>query len=816
MFGFCAVSLSATLWPSLLPLTYIPIVVLAALLLIRRAVLLSACLLAFAWVSGYCQLLLSIDSEQSSSRIHVRGEIISLVSQNSDWLSADIQLIKPKLILAPKQMLRIRWRGAENVAIGQVYDFVLKPRTIANVLNQGGFNQQKYFLSQHIVGRAVVLAAKPAPDYTQLSLRRELINAMAPMLATLSQGDIIQALLLGDKSALTQAHIQAFRHTGTGHLVAISGLHLSVVCAWVFGVSFAMLSRLSASEGRRNLLIALLLSAVSTFFYAYLAGFSVATQRALIMIVVVLAMSLLRRYSSSWERLLWALFIVLVLDPLAVLSAGFWLSFIALAIILSQGRAKIIEQDGAANLLLSRWQKWRLWASAFWAIQWRLSLGLGLMSAMLFGAMSVHSLWINLLVVPWFSLVVIPLCLLGLITWSISAWLGVASVSVFSLANLSLLPFDTLVTFASQLHGSWLTLSTTAVMALSFTFIAYALWRVRFFFPSRLGYHLPLSAAGLGGNWAFGYARVIPLSITWFSVALSLPLLLHLTAPYLAAAKGLERSSWQVHVLDVGQGLAVVIEQSGRALIYDTGAAYGEGFSYADSVILPFLHARGLSKLDYLVVSHSDNDHAGGVNALLQAPTLRESTLHLISDVPIDVASLKQDGVLVIDLLPCQTGVTQWQGLTLTVMGDAGASKGNNGSCVLKVSDKSLSVLLTGDIERERELALVNEYHQGLNSAILISPHHGSRTSSTDAFIDAVAPELIIVPAGLNNRYGFPKPEVMHRYRFRQVPIYVTGEQGQISVRIEQSNWQVKTYRADFAPFWYNQLFRFGEFTNPE
>ncbi|MBE8167360.1 MAG: MBL fold metallo-hydrolase, partial [Shewanella sp.] len=252
---------------------------------------------------------------------------------------------------------------------------------------------------------------------------------------------------------------------------------------------------------------------------------------------------------------------------------------------------------------------------------------------------------------------------------------------------------------------------------------------------------------------------------------------------------------WNLHLLDVGQGLAVVVEKNGRGFIYDTGAAYGESFSYADRAVVPFLNSSGLTEIDFIAISHSDNDHAGGLSVL------REQFPNADIIANADKLAPTQD---------CHPRQFDWQGLTITILWPSSKIKGNDGSCVMKISDGRHSVLLPGDIEQYAEYSLVSENVE-LRSDILVAPHHGSRTSSSPAFVKAVSPELLLVPAGFNNRYGFPKEDVMQRYININSEIVVTGLQGQITVIFDEKGYRYQTYRSNFAPYWYNQLFKFGE-----
>lgn len=768
MFGFSAILLSAMLWPSLPPVSYIPYLVVGALILHRKIPVCAGGLFAVAWLTGFCLGLSRQDLPVLQQPIQVRGEIISLVSRNSDWLSLDISLIKPNLILGPNAKLRLTWKDPPEVDVGQVWLFTLTPKSIASVLNQGGYNEQKQLISQHVVGKGRVIEAQLLA--VSPSLRNDLISALTPELASLPQGDILLALLLGDKHLISKARWQALRQTGTGHLVAISGLHLSVVAAWVYACLLFGLSRLVSHQSRRNMTFALVAAGIGAAFYAYLAGFGVSTQRALVMILLLMLLSLLKRFSTAWERLLFALFVVLLLDPLACLSAGFWLSFCALGVILYT----LVIQPKEFTAVSTRRTRVGAALLQFWAIQWRLSLGLGLLQGALFGGVSLHSLWMNILAVPWFSFVVIPLAMAGFICWLVSTAFGFSWLGLLRLSDWSLSPYSQLLDISQQLPAHWLALSDT-ILALGLSaLIGGVLWR---YVPKNKNYTSWLSLLSL---------LFIPALL--FCITLWSPV---------------QNNRWAMHLLDVGQGLAVVIEKNGRGLVYDTGAAFGDDFSYAERVILPFLKAKGIQEIDYIVISHSDNDHAGGAPVLIEA--------YPKALVITDVAGFSgQD---------CRPRQIQWQGLSLNLLSPPQALAGNNGSCVIRIDDDRQSLLLTGDIEKQIETSLLSRTLSGeyeLQSEVLVAPHHGSKTSSTEAFIDAVAPKLVLFPAGFANRWGFPKSTVVERYQQREIMGLTTGIEGQISVIFQQSEREVKTYRGDLAPFWYNSLFRFGDLINPE
>ncbi|WP_345854500.1 DNA internalization-related competence protein ComEC/Rec2 [Shewanella algae] len=792
--GFCIAVLSAMLWPWIPPLFSLPIIAVLLVLCLRvlsgswvpkGSALLYGALGGVLWVSVYCQLVIDIKSltdSSSSSETSVtqtlRGEIISLVSANGDWIRMDIRPIddNSSTLLAPlASMWRLSWQGdaLPSPQLGEVWQFEVKPRTFAAVLNQGGFNRQRYLLGERIAARGQVISGERLLPST--GLRARLVTELTPVLAEIDGGDLLLALTLGERSLFSKARWQELRQSGNAHLVAISGLHLSVVAFWCYLLSFGVLKRWAPTYGRRNLVLASLAALLMALFYAYLAGFAIATQRALLMLFLLVLSSLMMRYASAWDRLLWALSCVLLIDPLASLSGGFWLSFSALALILLSLNHQVHNPNALEQeQVLTHWPaKLKRWALAFWAIQWRLCLGLSLLQAVLFGAVTVHSLWLNLLLVPWFSLLVIPLALLALLLWSIFSALGMDAVALmpWQLASLSLWPVQKLWQFNSQLPGGWLMLPQALSAVALLLFPAWLCWRL-----------LPKGR---------GVAMLLILPFV-----LQLGLWLGLLKP-----KG-----WQLHMLDVGQGLAVVVQKGPNALLYDTGAAFGERFSYAERVIVPFLGAKGVTKLDFLIVSHGDNDHAGGAQVLMQA---------------FDKAGLITDVSELKSRHPkrwhrgCRPGMFEWQGIELNFLGPEQPKPGNNGSCVLQLFEGHHRVLLPGDIELAAEVSLLHK-KGSLESDILLAPHHGSRTSSHPEFIGAVAPKWVLFAAGYGNRWGFPKEEIRLRYHAFGAQALISGELGQVSIHFDSQGYTVHSYREDLAPFWYNRLFGFGMAGNPE
>ncbi|UJF20853.1 DNA internalization-related competence protein ComEC/Rec2 [Shewanella sp. OMA3-2] len=868
IFGFCISSLIGLLWPVIPSQWCLPFLLLLALVCLFKAPRLSGAFFAVFWVSIY---FYSLDFQfDVTPKTHntFTAEIVSLVNDNRDWISLDVRVIEPKLTninlsglfktLTGDPIYRLTWQQAPKVKLGQIWHFETKLKPITSIANQGGFNQQRYYINRHIVAKGRIKQASLL-SY-QPSLRQRWLTEFATVSPKIANGDLLLALLFGDKSQISAQRWQQLRQTGTGHLIAISGLHLSVVFGLVFGLCFVILTRVKFAQtvmGKLNLLYgmfavhcALTVAVLSALGYAYLAGFAVATQRALFMLLFLVLFSLLKQHHSVWQRLMYALARVLFIDPLSMLSAGFWLSFIALAIIL-----RFVDISAGHVSQLSSDVNWRdkifAYIASLWSIQWRLALGLGVLQALLFGTLSIHSIWINLIVVPWFSLLVIPIALCCFMCWLMLSPLMLSASIYFSddepnlesvffiVADKLLVPFSQLLTWSDDFSYNLVYVSESWVGAGVFSLLGWALL-LTFSWTFKRSFRRSFNRSSFNRSVVIDIkARQRHLMILLVTILLNLPISLLVFSRISLMNSSDDQAQVSplsgpiyLHVLDVAQGSAIVLQQQHRAIIYDAGAAFGD-FSYAERAILPFLRARGITRLDYIVISHHDNDHSGGLIPMLTAfPNARliaDNGSELLTDSP----NLNNPHIS-----DCYPGLWQWGRVTMTSLADnLGSDKDNNQSCVMMLNiefdnnveqtsyqhpdtssaltTKVFKVLLTGDIEAQREQSLILNKQQ-INADIVFVPHHGSRTSSTDNFIDAVSPQLAIVSAGFNNQYGFPKLDVMARYQQRGINTLVSGDQGQISIKFQHTGYQVNTYRNDLAPFWYNRLFRFGQIVKPE
>ncbi|WP_338091741.1 DNA internalization-related competence protein ComEC/Rec2 [Shewanella litoralis] len=813
IYGFCACSLSAMLWPSLAPIWCLPILCLLVLFCLKKAPFFAGIFFAVLWLSAFFKCLYLHQNAEKPQQIQFTAQIVTLVSQNSDWISFDVRVIPQRQNLSffetivssnVQRYYRLTWQKPAKIELGQIWQFSARMKGISSIQNQGGFNQQKHLISRHITAKGRVKQAELLSHAS--SIRQEIIDITLPVLAKLTEGEILRALIFGDKSQLSEQRWQQLRQTGAGHLVAISGLHLSVVFGLFYGL-LILLSRLFVASQHRGYGVGIILIAAGiTLGYGYLSGFAVATQRALLMMLLLVIFTVVKQYSNSWDRLLYALCIVLLLDPFAMLSAGFWLSFLALSIILLAVKPERIEAEPnlahlqdkpqaifvrVSTTLKRFYHKAVLGIKVLWAIQWRLAIGLGLLQAVLFGTMSPHSIWLNLLFVPWFSVVVIPVAMLSFCLWLAMfvvlrvltlepAMINGGGEVLFYLANLSLAPFVWLLSISDHLPLSLVKITEQWIIAIVFLCIALGLL-----------YYRRYSSRYTTWTW-YGVAMLLCLPIVLQTYAVSRHEL-HVGHQPNAAPH------WQMHVLDVAQGMAVVLQQGQHGVIYDTGAAYGD-FSYAARAIVPFIAAKGVTRIDYIVVSHADNDHVGGLSLLSQ--TYPNSKI--IADFNVKPYAKRPANQT------CR-GKLWWQGIELQFIDNTLQSDNDNDqSCVMRLDDGKSAVLLTGDIEAPRERALLKA-DVTLAVEVLLVPHHGSRTSSTPAFIAAVQPQVAIVTAGFANQYGFPKNDVMARYQDRGISTLHTGHQGQISLSFTEKGYKIATYRQQLAPFWYNQLFKFGE-----
>jgi competence protein ComEC len=528
---------------------------------------------------------------------------------------------------------------------------------------------------------------------------------------------LLQAFSVGDTRGLTSQDWEVARANGVSHLIAISGFHVGV--AAVFGVWLAVLLHaiwprlgLCLPRPQSQAAAALLMAGI----YSALAGFGLPTVRTLLMIAVVALARCSRRCSSGAQSLALAMIAILLVDPLAVLAAGFWLSFVGVGFLML--------------CLQARGRGLRAFVHELTAGQLVMTVALLPLSLWFFGQASLVGALSNLIAVPLVSFVVVPCALCGTLLLGVCPPLAAPVLRVA----------------AHIAHAQWWLLEQMATWP-------GAHWYLPTLQP------LALLLALLGALWSF-LPRGVPLR--WLGLLLFLPLLC-------PPRRLPEDGAFQVWVLDVGQGLSVLLRTRDHALVYDAGARYPSGFDLGDAVVLPAIHALGITRLDMLMISHGDNDHAGGATAV--AHEFPQATLYA-----------GEPARMRIPMHQCVAGQSwRWDGVRFRVLSPAAGAgdRDNDSSCVLLVEGRGGSILLTGDISSMVEPQVAAALGPG-PSPILLVPHHGSKTSSSAAFIAAVRPPLALVSAGWHNHFGHPKPEVLARYAQAHVPVVNTAEQGAI------------------------------------
>ncbi|MBU2099177.1 MAG: DNA internalization-related competence protein ComEC/Rec2, partial [Gammaproteobacteria bacterium] len=599
-----------------------------------------------------------------------------------------------------------------------------------------------------------------------ISRLRAALAADIEQIPALGNAGVLKALVVGDRDDISSAQWDLFTATGTNHLVVISGLHVGFValCAWT------LINRLSRRFPRLLLRVpAQHLAGYSAIMaaacYSLLAGFSLPTQRALIMITVLMASRISGRSVAPADSLAVAALLVLLMDPMAVTQAGFWLSFAAVASLFFAfvGYGQPLHQNRQSTIK-TLWQRWV-------QPQWAVSVGLLLPLLLWTGQMSLNAPLANVFAIPLVSLLVVPLALVGAMMLSIDmTWTHAAAQFLLQQADRLL---------------DWLQMFLVFISAWS-----PALWRPAV--PSLLTMMLMalssivlLMPRGLAPRW------------------LALPLLLPLIWPPPPARPPVGRV-W-LQFLDVGQGLAVVVHTRQHHLLFDTGPALGPDFDAGRAVILPYLYQSHVSYLDALIVSHWHADHSGGLNTVADNMAIGR---RLAGPAQSSAANWYDD----YRFEGCEAGQHwQWDDVHFTVLFPpadpslAADGNVNNSSCVLLIEAGGQGVLLTGDIEEAAERRLLATHADLLDVDVLQAPHHGSRSSSSAAFVQATSPTWVVMSAGYRNRFDHPHSDIVERYQRHGAQVLFSADSGAVLMEIGgEKPVLLFRHRQQHRRFWFN------------
>jgi competence protein ComEC len=622
--------------------------------------------------------------------------------------------------------IRLNWYEPETVPrIGERWRFTVVLRAPRGLVNPGGFDYERWLFTRGIGATGYVRGEGRrlgGPGPRRLAWwRSRLESALAAVLPEGAGRGVMVALATGSRHRLDGASTELFQATGTSHLMAISGLHVGLVA----GLVFALAGRLPGGGGRDR---AALLALAAATAYGLLAGFGTPVRRALLMLGTVVLAGRWRRPLGPVTGLALALIVVLLVQPLDCLTPGFALSFGAVAAILA-----IAGSDASAGNDAGAVGRLRALAS----LQWRLWVLLAPLTLLFFDRVAWSAIPANLVAIPAFGLFVVPATLAG----------GAAAAAGGILAG----PAAWLLTLTHEALGvvlgllQWLAgLPGTGYQP-----------------PGRGPIVIALVAVA---TLALLLPRCLPGR--WIPVWLSLSLLLW-------RGSGVPPGCIRADVLDVGQGLAVIVRTRHHAMLYDAGPAYASGSDAGERVVVPALRALGVRHLDLLMLSHADNDHAGGAGSVAAAVPVAQ----VVSGEPGELTG--------VDAAACERGGHwSWDGIGFRVLWPVAAgAAGNDGSCVLEVSAGNRRLLLPGDVERDSERRLLAA--GGLRRAdVVLMPHHGSATSSSAALVDALTPRFAIATAAWRNRWGFPRPAVARRWQASGARVMSTGDYGALAVTL--------------------------------
>lgn len=639
--------------------------------------------------------------------------------------------------------IRLGWYDSPlNPEFGECWSLSVRLRRPRGFSNPAGFDYEGWLFREGIGSTGYVRRGEKVLSCDRMSgmsrLRKRIAERISAILPDDDATAVILAITVGARHEISPAQWQQYAITGTSHLMAISGLHIGLAAGGGFLLSWLFLALCHRSGNLRDQ------AAVAGFLvavlYCVISGFALPARRALSMLALVLATALMRRELSPVKVLSLTCIAMTIADPLSIMTPGFQLSFAAVAILFwratfSQRREKSMDGQRLRRRLLE-----------LVPLQFVLFLGLLPLTVLHFGRVAWLSPVANLLVIPVFNLVVVPASLVGLV---MSGPLAPAGDLLLKAAWYSVDLLLRLIAFAADFPFSEQKSAQLDGVVLATAWLA-ALWAI---LPASWpGRHL----AWIAGLWVLTYSAPRPPD-----------------------------GCVDVHSLDVGQGLATVVVTSEHTLVFDAGPSFRSGSDTGLLVVAPFLAALGIKDVDLLVVSHADNDHAGGVRSLTEAVRIER----VLSGEYLPALELPQ--------AECSAGQSRhWDAVDFAVIHPAANAvrDGNNASCVMEIRTGQYAILMTGDIELAAERKLVSNRRLSPVNMVHV-PHHGSRTSSHPSFVAALRPQIALVSAGYENQWGFPKDDVVDRWRAVGAQVLNTATSGAISYRmceqsgLERLNW---------------------------
>lgn len=701
-------------------------------------------------VHSYFFELQRLPTELIGVDIEVIGRVSQIPRINNSTVMfnfvLDRAISSQTLASIPKNLRLSCYKCTLTLRSGETWRLTVRLKPGRGHMNPGGFDYEKWLRAKGVdaVGYVRTKSENRRLDSSigVLGLRDAFARTIQSLELTPGAKALTRALALGDGSELGHEFWGVLRKTGTSHLMVISGLHITLIAATVAGL-FSLLWRpltyLSVFKvSRRSFSFSM--GVIAAIVYAGLAGFTVPTVRALIMLIAYLVFLHTRRHMGSLKPLAVSLVVVLVFQPYSPLMPGFWLSFFAVAFI---------------HFYLTTRAARESWFFAYVHWHFALTIGMAPITVLFFGYFSPLAMLANFVAVPLVSMLVVPMVLLGAGLLFVFEAIGIM-VLEFANGIMSVLMQGLSLLAEYEFAQIWLSGVT--------------IWHCLIFLTGVLIWLVP-----------FGWR------IRW----LAIPLVFSI---FILDVKTLQPGEFEVKVLDVGQGLSVLVSTQKHHLLFDTGGRIGRGRTMAQSVVLPMLKYEGVGRLDKLVISHPDSDHSVG---------LGDITAGLNVDRVITEQSFS-DEIMADEY--CELGVGwEWDGVRFEYLNKPGShlrSK-NDRSCVLMVSSGKTQVLLPGDIEEAGERQLLSSLGR-TGVELIVAPHHGSRTSSTEELLQRVRPRYVAFSVGWRNRYGFPNTDVVGRYETVGADVYRTDLGGMLAFRFDREGLtgEVIVYRDKFKEFW--------------
>ena len=721
-------------------------------------------LVGFYWAAGQARIRLAshLGDAWQGRDVRVEGVIAEMThpGERGTRFVMEVERVRTVGATVPQRISLTwyaSWSGDQThipeLLAGERWQLTVRLRPPHGNFNPHGFDAEARMLERGIRARGYVRDGPSAkrlapmvwqPMYIVERARERIRRNLKRLIGDRPYAGIIVALAIGDQRAISPQQWTVFTHTGVNHLMSISGLHITMVSGLVFAVALRVWRRSAFLAARMSpLRAATLAGLLMAVVYAALSGFAIPAQRTIYMLSVV-ALALWSGWKWPAPAILGAaLLLVVVLDPMAVVSAGFWLSFGAVATILFIGTA-----DSSRFGWLWTWMR----------MQWAITIALTPLLLVLFQKVSVVSPFANALAIPVVSLCVAPIAL-----------------------SLIVLPFELVATLAHE------------AMRFCFAGLEYlaslpgAVWQQH----APIGWTIVLA---IGGVVILLLPRGFPGK--WIGLILVIPM-------FAVVPKGPSEGEFWLTVLDVGQGLSVVARTSRHAVLFDTGPDYRGWGDAGRYIIAPYLRGEGIVVLDKIIVSHDDLDHSGGTGSVLESIPAGLVVTSISENMPIDeqIGSARCEAGQQWNLDNVKFEILHPTADSYRMAG----IRDNDRSCVLRIESQFGSVLLPADIERRSERQLLEIHGTSLVADVLVAPHHGSRTSSGQQFIAAVTPQIVVFPVGYANRYGHPHPQVAARYRKAGARVLRTDTQGAITFKFSAAGIDASTWRDTNRRYWHGQ-----------